>query len=218
MNLPRVPRIPRFLHLSLAAALAALCAGCASPYWQNRRADAADVFTATVGIGIGATARIGPLHAGLGANADFYGIEAGEVGELGSLGAMIVGAGDRASDARSVFRGYSEIDLGPRSAARGKNVAYRPSGIPFWDPPPPESPNPARWTQFEVAAGLLGGVRLGFNPGELLDFLLGFFGADLYGDDLARGEMEPHAESAEFAESPSGGSGAKPPFVGTARP
>ncbi len=56
---------------------AMLCAGCASPYWQNRRADAADVFTATAGIGLGATARIGPLHAGLGVNADLYGIEAG---------------------------------------------------------------------------------------------------------------------------------------------
>ncbi len=109
-----------------------------------------------------------------------------------------------------MFNGKTLIELGPRSAARGKDVAYRPSCIPFWDPPPPEPPNPARWTQFEVAAGLLGGVRLGFNPGELLDFLLGFFGADLYGDDLARGEIqshaesaeiEPHAESAENAES-----------------
>ena len=73
------------------------------------------------------------------------------------------------------------------------------SGCPFWTPPPPESPNPARWTQIEVAAGLFGDVRLGFNPGELLDFLLGFFGADLYGDDIARGEgVNPHAESAEF--------------------
>ena len=75
------------------------------------------------------------------------------------------------------------------------------SGCPFWTPPPPESPNPARWTQIEVAIGLIGDVRLGFNPGELLDLLLGFFGADLYGDDIARGERKnPHAESAEIAE------------------
>ncbi len=40
------------------------------------------------------------------------------------------------------------------------------------------------WTHIEVAAALGVGFRLGFNPGELLDFLLGFFGVDLYGDDL----------------------------------
>ena len=195
------PTRSRCCRLALAVALAALCAGCASPYWQNRRADAADVFTATVGIGLGATARIGPLHAGLGANADLYGIEAGEVGSLGSLAGAIVGAGDRASDACYLFAAASEIDLGSRSAARGKNVAYRPSGIPFWNPPWSESPNPARWTQIEVAAGLLVGFRLGFNPGELLDFVLGFFGVDIYDDDIARGEgKKPHAESAEFAE------------------
>ena len=202
------PSSSHFRRLAPSIALVLLCAGCASPYWQNRRADAADVFTATVGIGIGATARIGPLHAGLGVNWDFYGIEAGEIGKLGSLGEAIVGLGDKATDVCIVCMGGSEINQGERSAVRGKNVAYRPSGIPFWDPPPPESPNPARWTQIEVAAGLLGGVRLGFNPGELLDFLLGFFGVDLYGDDLARGdkphaefaEFKSHAESAEFAE------------------
>ena len=192
------PSSSHFRRLAPSIALALLCAGCASPYWQNRRADAADVFTATAGVGLGATARIGPLHAGLGVNWDFYGIEAGEIGKLGSLGEAITGIGDKAADDCIVCMGWSEINQGERSAVRGKNVAYRPSGIPFWDPPPPESSNPARWTQIEVAAGLLGGVRLGFNPGELLDFVLGFFGVDLYGDDLARGEMEnPHAESAE---------------------
>ena len=187
------------------------CAGCASQYWQNRRADAADVFTATAGIGLGATARIGPLHAGLGVNADLYGIEAGEVGALGDPYHFVDGLGNWAGDSCFVFNGKTLIELGPRSAARGKDVAYRPSCIPFWDPPPPESPNPARWTQIEVAAGLLGGVRLGFNPGELLDFLLGFFGADLYGDDLARGEMEnPHAESAELSPHAESAENAEP--------
>ena len=77
-------------------------------------------------------------------------------------------------------------------------------------------PNLPTWSHLEVAAALGVGVRLGFNPGELLDFLLGFFGADLYGDDLARGDGEDlsHAESAESAEAPSGGSGAEPPLVG----
>jgi hypothetical protein len=40
------------------------------------------------------------------------------------------------------------------------------------------------WTNIEVSAGVLVGVRVGFNPGELLDFLLGFTTLDIYGDDV----------------------------------
>ena len=195
------------LLLPLLALAAGLTSGCASPYWQNRRADAADVFTATIGVGLGTTARIGPLHAGLGGNFDLYGIEAGKVGELGNTSALVLDSGGQyAGDACLIAWGTSHIDLLGDGRARGKQV-YSNRGssewIPFWDPPKPESQNPARWTQIEVAVGLLGGVRLGFNPGELFDFILGFFGEDIYGDDLARAEAaepESHAESAEGAE------------------
>lgn len=40
------------------------------------------------------------------------------------------------------------------------------------------------FTHVEVAAGAGGTIRIGTNPGEVLDFLLGFFGVDMYGDDL----------------------------------
>lgn len=40
------------------------------------------------------------------------------------------------------------------------------------------------YTQLEVAAGLGYTVRLGFNPGELLDFLLGWTTIDIFGDDV----------------------------------
>ncbi|OVE81243.1 hypothetical protein BVY04_03710 [bacterium M21] len=39
-------------------------------------------------------------------------------------------------------------------------------------------------TQIEAAAGFGAGIRLGVNPGEFLDFLLGWFGLDPYCDDL----------------------------------
>ena len=124
------------------------CAGCASPYWQDRRADAADVFTATAGIGIGATARIGPLHAGLGANTDFYGVEAGESVQ-GGLGLLVVGSDYLAGDGAVGPFGRSEVHLGTDARRRGKNNVP-PSGdrglrpIPFWDPPEPAGGNPAR--------------------------------------------------------------------------
>ena len=200
--------------------LLAFATGCASPYWKDRGADMADVFTATVGVGLGATARIGPLHAGLGANFDLYGIEAGKVGELGRTGALVWDAGGHfAGDYSLLAWGKSHIDLDGDSRFRGKNLypdRGPPGWIPFWNPPSDRNPNPARWTQIEVAAGLLGGVRLGFNPGELLDFVLGFFGIDIYNDDLAHKENKPkshaetavtatptpHAESAEGAKEP----------------
>ncbi len=168
------------------------CSGCASPYWQNRRADAADVFTAAVGVGLGATARVGPLRAGLGAHYDLYGVEAGETGKLGTLAGLVVD-GPSAGEVSFLLWGESAVDLDGGARRRGKNhcsssVASFTRGldpVPLWDPPSPAGGNPARWTQIEVAAGLLGGVRLGFNPGELLDFVLGFFGVDLYDDDVA---------------------------------
>lgn len=42
---------------------------------------------------------------------------------------------------------------------------------------------PSYFTQIEINAGLFFAVKIGFNPGELLDFLLGLFTVDIYGDD-----------------------------------
>jgi len=42
----------------------------------------------------------------------------------------------------------------------------------------------AYYTEGEVALGCHYTVRLGVNPGELLDFLLGWTTLDIYGDDL----------------------------------
>ena len=41
-------------------------------------------------------------------------------------------------------------------------------------------------TQIEAAIGIGPSLRLGFNPGELLDFILGWTTVDIYGDDAAR--------------------------------
>ena len=39
------------------------------------------------------------------------------------------------------------------------------------------------YTQCEVAAGLFYYIRVGFNPGEILDFILGWTTLDIYRDD-----------------------------------
>ncbi|MFO1524078.1 MAG: hypothetical protein U1G05_19045 [Kiritimatiellia bacterium] len=71
---------------------------------------------------------------------------------------------------------------------------------PFWLAPLP--PQPAfkqmaaqavfplsYYTQIEAEVGLVGSVRIGFNPGELLDFLLGWTTLDVFGDDIGTGPV-----------------------------
>ena len=46
------------------------------------------------------------------------------------------------------------------------------------------------YTQFEAVAAVGGGIRIGFNPGELLDFLMGFAGTDIMGDDVTEKSLK----------------------------
>jgi hypothetical protein len=43
---------------------------------------------------------------------------------------------------------------------------------------------PHFFSAIEVAGGLVFSLRLGFNAGEFVDFVLGWWGGDLYSDDL----------------------------------
>lgn len=45
------------------------------------------------------------------------------------------------------------------------------------------SENPAYYTRVGVAGGVCIGMRLEVNPGEFVDWILGFFTVDIYGDD-----------------------------------
>jgi len=40
------------------------------------------------------------------------------------------------------------------------------------------------YTELEIVLGLGPSLRLGFNPGEFADFILGWFGIDFFADDL----------------------------------
>ena len=170
-----------------------LTSGCAT-YVRDRMADAGDIFTATVGTGIGVTAKAGPIHTGLGYGLDLYGLRGGTFGSfvtsstddewpLSGDGAAIIAA----------IGGFVPDD--DRACARGKAFAsayFADSKklLPFLDLPwdADAECHPAidpQWTQIDLSVGLIASVRLGFNPGELLDFIVGLVGFDLYGDDLA---------------------------------
>jgi hypothetical protein len=47
-----------------------------------------------------------------------------------------------------------------------------------------ESLLPHEYTQIEIVGGVGGTLRVGFNPGELLDFILGWTTVDIFNDDL----------------------------------
>jgi hypothetical protein len=165
--------------------------GCATPYMTNRGRDAADIFTACVGMGAGAKLQLGPLHTGLIANADLAGLRGGRLFKLTNRNEL--GFPD-SIDLEGIAYGISYFDYDPRNQRR-KNFQDGPYMFPilghgelpipfFRRPLYPKRSCPAYFTQIEATGGILGTVRLGFNPGELIDFLLGWGTVDIYKDDI----------------------------------
>ena len=161
--------------------------GCATPYMIDRRRDAADIFTATMGGGLGAKAKIGPLQVGLLSQNDAYGLRGGIFSDDIKCGSE---TGSRVYDRQYLLFGSEGCILqmtDPITAERHKDYASDSLlFLTFTD----ARPYNEKWrimpyhTQTEVVIGCLWSIRLGFNPGELCDFLLGWIGLDIYGDDL----------------------------------
>ena len=53
------------------------------------------------------------------------------------------------------------------------------------------------YSDLEFTFSLVYGFRLGFNPGELLDFLMGWIGLDIYDDDLEKRGVKQNKASPE---------------------
>lgn len=158
--------------------------GCARDgYLQKRAHDAADIFTLTVGAGAGAKARIGPFHAGLFGNMDMAGLRGGTVASKISLDDPLGMEGEVS---------FFSIDVVDGDTTRGKN--YCGVGGPLLSLPNDSVMSTTQlnsrhipyFTQIEVAAGLGPTLRAGFNPGELVDFIVGWFNVDLFDDDIRR--------------------------------
>ena len=158
-----------------------LCATFAGPgYLGNRMRDAADVFTATVGAGLGAKTRVGPAQLGILLASDMWGLRGGQYGNL-----WINGRKTQNDDWLAPWP--PDRVFGEEHALYDEEIPNRRGkGFHAKSPLPVIglAPNPAYYTQMEVVIGVGVSVRLGFNPGELLDFLLGWANIDIYGDDL----------------------------------
>jgi hypothetical protein len=51
--------------------------------------------------------------------------------------------------------------------------------------------SPQHLGQIEVVVGVIGSVRVGLNAGEFADLLLGWFGIDLFDDDIEMKKLRP---------------------------
>ena len=180
-----------------------LAAGCASTgsYLADRRRDAADIFTASIGFGAGAKARVGPVDGGACASFDMVGLRGGHHGNLvagefdpSDLTLTLLSeeqfgrkGGDEILKARGkTFWAHGLVGLAiPDDSSRWDYHAVNS----FWQECWPQHPVISRqiipyYTEIEVVVGLGASVRLGFNPGELLDFILGWTTIDIFNDDL----------------------------------
>jgi hypothetical protein len=212
--------------------LASVVCGCTSaPYWRNRRLDAADVVTLTVGIGDGVKARIGPLQVAALRNSDLAGLRSGcwflngndlvDNDELYSPVPFTL-LGVRTTRIRTSFAqrspsrlsryqppairlqqdafvgsnwptysGYEQFSFGLHTPAscRGKDIVAS-SPVPLLA----VSRKPSYYADVEVVVGLLFSLRIGINPLEIVDFLAGWAGVDILGDDLTHVDNAAHAD------------------------
>jgi hypothetical protein len=196
-----IKKMKKTIQLLSLIGLAPIFAGCATPYMIDRGRDASDIFTATVGAGLGAKARIGPLHVGILGSRDYAGLRGGRFkfnyGE----------DRDYCYDADLLFVPIGYLTGGdcftPEFAFKPDRMKHFQSFIfiPFWysfmqgerletlNTSSEGSLDMGReslhvYTQIEAVIAIGPSIRLGFNPGELLDFILGWTTIDIYNDDI----------------------------------
>jgi hypothetical protein len=167
------PKVKLLLTIQLIGTtfsmLCLLCSGCATGYLGDRCRDGADIFTATAGLGGGAKIRTGPINLAVPVclSQNERGLRNGtfitKKNDSGEFWALLFGL-DNFMEGKNRNKSCVVATLGPEG--------------------PTIQGSPVLYTQLEVLIGLGGTIRLGFNPGELLDFILGWTTIDIYGDDL----------------------------------
>ncbi len=153
--------------------------GCTTGYWVDRGRDAADVFTFGLGVGLGAKARVGPVHLGAVYNEDMGGLRGGD----------IYWEPFRDFDIHLLLIGSDKFNLRRGRPNRSKTYFTIQSILTFPEVTTGEGTRIASssyYTQIECIIGIGPTLRVGFNPGELFDFVLGFVGIDFFNDDLER--------------------------------
>lgn len=187
MKVTKKLNVKRVVQSLLTLAFVASLTGCSTSYTTNRCRDAADIVTIGIGRGVGAKARIGSLEAGLLSEEGMVALRGGAAG------------GNRDGKTEDIqlllfgFEGFGQETIGYPTPEpeynvfdeRGKSFkAGSYNVIPFWSTLAEGVRAPYYYTQIELVAALLGSVRVGVNPGELVDFVLGWTTIDIYNDDV----------------------------------
>lgn len=198
--------------LMLAAAGSAGCQTAVGHYFAERARDLGDCFEAraSLGLGIGVSARaFGVAEAGLlwSRSAVDCGWDFGrpvahrsEIDEGNAfrvalpIGAMEFRYSDALSRGRPIWQ-LRPLLLPALTTIEPFASLQRDESEWLWGPPgenqSASSRQARRWSRvhaFDVGVEAwvgFGGLRLGFSPGEFLDFVLGWFGLDIAGDDRA---------------------------------
>jgi len=167
-----------------------------SRFFQNRLNDAKDILTFTVTRHLnGAQLIVGPLGLGIQmGSGDGPGDYPDEYSEFGLRNGgccyhwgwnitLLATLADQRWQIVSPWREHGSQGpiLNPYSIIRNKNTRHN-----FLS-----NSNPADYTRLGLHIGLGVGIRFEFNVGELLDFILGWFGLDLYKDDYLLPNFEP---------------------------
>lgn len=176
----------RIAQLTVIWVAAMFVNGCASSkgFLVDRRRDAADIITATIGFGLGAKAKVGPLQTGILVHSDQLGLRGGTFPDVCD-NCEFEGLGANTLDLEFIAVGLEEFDSNDdltRREHRRKDF-WAASAGPFFHRTK-DCRSPSYYTQVEAVLSLGLGIRLGANPGELLDFILGFAGMDIFDDDL----------------------------------
>ena len=194
----------RFAQLFTMIAASVLTVGCASTkgYFRDRARDAADILTITAGPGYGVDARFGPMSLGVARTHDQCGLMCGEVfsrkhPRLGPEHLVWLGLFMDDVVPLPLMAGHRTIERNRQDehtfkTTKQRHKAYEMGSflfIPFFIYPTGEDSGYAKLyaaTQIEASVGLGWAIRIGFNPVELLDFLLGWTTIDIFDDDLWR--------------------------------
>jgi len=167
---------------------AILISGCATPYLSDRRRDIADIFTATIGVGLGGKVRAGPVQTGLLLQADGLGLRGGTFPDVMDKSESWFAPNNL--DAELLVIGAEKFDSNnPNTKLRHKDFAAEPIG-PFVSRVHDDWLCPSYYTQLDLVVAVGLSVRLGINPGEVLDFILGWAKVDIFNDDLERRKSE----------------------------
>jgi hypothetical protein len=187
----------RTVRIACQLSLLLLVSACSTPYLADRGRDALDIFTLAGGIGIGAKAHVGPLSTGVLYQQEHFGVRNGEVYSAENSDEY---REHKPWDEAYLFMIAEASNHGPVARDRGKDCQTSGFLVPlgWWETDDFCHLPPNYFTQVEAVVGLGVGFRLGFNPGELLDFLLGWTTLDIFRDDLGKTSTRPPPKTARY--------------------